>query len=233
MNKTKDVKPILMFYGIALVALAIIYIVIPFNHNWTFWASYLFALLSIVVGCAITCWAFAKDDNLESRFLSFPIFKLGIIYSLSQNAVSFLILIVGIWVPVPAWCSIVVSIILLAITGMGTIAREKAKEIIEDVQQKTKLQTRQIEYFNIDIGDIVNFCTDEEIIARLKKLADKIKYCDPVSIPETKEKEAEIAYEIDKLKVAIEKSDVESAFRLIDTISALIDSRSKIGQMCK
>lgn len=231
--KTKNVKMITLFYGIAFAAIAIIYLLIPFTHSGTFWSAYAFALVSIIFGGVLTCWAFGKNDNLESKFYSFPIFKLGIIYASLQNIISLIILILNVWVDVPSWIPSVISILLLAFAGMGSIAKEEAKEIIEEVHQKTEIKVKQVEYFNLDINDIANMCSNDEIKENLKPLIDKIKYCDPISIDATKEKEQEIECEIEKLRDFVEKSDVVSAKSQIDVISRLLDTRSKISQMSK
>lgn len=74
---------------------------------------------------------------------------------------------------------------------------------------------------------------DETLHVSLKELATKCKYSDPVSIPETEEKEQQIKIELQELHTLIERNENEKANEKIQLVLRLLSSRNRICQANK
>ena len=220
-----------MMYAIVAVVYILLFALIPFHKPAVAWTVFAFSLLSIAGGCGITIYAFGKDDSLMSKFYGFPVFKIGIGYTVLQLGISVVIYIIGAFVKVPYWAGLLPSTVLAGAAAIGIIAADNARELLEQIDHHQIETTRNITYFQIDISDLLDECSDETLRASLQELATKCKYSDPVSVPATEEKEQQIKTELTQLRGLIHRKENQEAQEKIQMILRLLSSRNRIKMM--
>ena len=76
MKLSKNAVRILLFAGISLVCFNVIAFVIPLEKNGTFWVSYVFGMLAILLQLVVMKVAFRDGESVRSRFYGFPVARL-------------------------------------------------------------------------------------------------------------------------------------------------------------
>lgn len=221
----KRIKSIFAVYAIVLVAFCVLYFVIPFPKSGAAWAAFAFAVVSIIGGCGISWYAF-KNEGLKSKIYGFPMFRIGFAYTIIQMLFGLIIMIAGSFVTVPVWIPVAVSVVILALTGIGLIGTDNARDIITEQQMATQAAVKQMKMFRLDMQYIVDTCTDPELKKPLEKLADSFRYSDPVSNDELTEIEANLQSQVKNL-AALVNTDKEAAQTKITEVSNLLADRNR------
>lgn len=222
---SKKDKSILAVYAIVLVAFCVLYFVIPFPKSGAAWVMFAFTIVAIGVGYGISWYAF-KNEGLKSKIYGFPMFRIGFVYTLVQLIFGLIIMIVGSFVTVPIWIPVAVSVVIMALTGIGIIGTDNARDIITEQQVRTQESVKQMKTFRLDMQYIVDSCTDPELKKPLEKLADSFKYSDPVSSGELAGIEENLQTQVKKL-AALVTTDKEAAKAQITEVSNLLADRNR------
>lgn len=223
---TKKEKSGVAVYGIIFVLFNVIYLGIPFPKTNVSWISYVFTLLAIVISFLITAYAFKRGDTIKSKLYGFPIVRVGYLYAGAQLLFCFLISLIAVVTDVASWIPIITSVVLLGVAIIGVIVTDNAKDIVEHIEDQITVNTKVMTYFRLDMDSIVYSCQDSELKKKLERLAEDIRYSDPVSNDELKEIENQISEELKVLKNLIQVSDVEKATEKIKQIMDLLRERN-------
>lgn len=228
----KSKNTVIISYAVIAVMYAVIFFAIPFDRNATTWIAFSFGLVSIIAGAIVAFIAFDKGENLKSKVYGLPMFRLGYYYTVVQLILSIGLFIAESFVDLPSWIPLVFSVLLLGVFIIGTVAVDNVRDIVEQVDYKEIINTKNIETFRVDIDSLVGSSDDAEINKAIEKLAEDIKYSDPVSSDATKEIEQEILKKISNLSVAIEERD-NNAKQIISKLSEMIKDRNRICRLNK
>lgn len=223
MNK----KTISFFAGgiITLMLYCVLYLLIPFPKTAAYWIEFVFSLIAIGGGCVISRYAL-QNDGIKSKFYGFPLLKIGMLYTLIQVILSFIIALVGFAVEIPLWIPTILSVVILGCSAIGIIGMDNARDIIEEQERHDETVTRTMRTFRLDIRYIVDSCGDTELKKSLDKLAEKFKYSDPVSCDELIDDEEKLQQEIQALGKLI-NSDKALIEKKISDITALLANRNR------
>lgn len=232
MKMNKAAKGTIAVHAIIAVVFVLLYLIIPFKKPAAAVISFVFTLLSLAASCAVCLRAIGKDDNLMSKFYGVPLMRIGLLYAAAQMAVSVVLFIICAFVAVPYWIALVLAIVLLGLAGVGCIAAEGTRDFLQEVDEKTVAMTRTISYFQIDIQELTELCKDETLREPMEKLAKKFKYSDPVSVPQTQEKEAQIKAMLEQLRQCMEEGKTDEAKDLVEKITVALNTRNRIKGNC-
>ena len=128
---------------------------------------------------------------------------------------------------VPYWVAIIVSVIILGIFGVCLIGTDIAKKEIERVEEKVGKKVFLIKDLQIDIEMLAKDEADADTKEALNKLAQKIRFSDPMSVDEIAELEVQITEKVGELKTAEDKS------ANITALDSLITERNKTAKLLK
>ncbi|MBD5129243.1 MAG: SLC45 family MFS transporter [Ruminococcaceae bacterium] len=221
----KKMTSLVAVYAIVLVTFCILYLVIPFPKTGAYWIEFVFSIIAVCAGCGIG-WYSLKNDGLKSKVYGFPILNIGIAYMAVQLIFAVVIAIVGFFAAVPLWVSIVFSVLILAISAIGFIGADNARDIIEEQESCDEIATKAMKMFRLDTQYIVDLCDDSELKKSLEKLAEQFKYSDPVSSDELADIEENLQSEVKNL-AALVNSDRELAAKKISDIMVLLADRNR------
>lgn len=228
----KRMTSVLAVYVIVLVVYSVAFFVVPFEKTGVAWTTYIFSVLALIAGPYIVCFAFRNGETIKSKIYGFPILQLGILYTIMQIVFSIIVCIINSFVEVSVWIVVVASVLWMGCAGIGLIAADNTRDIIEKQENETAVQTKTAKYFRISIDEIVDLCEDEKVKVQLTKLAEEIRFSDPVSASELEEIEAKIMDELAHLHEVI-NGDAEEAIDVIKKIAGLVADRNRRCKLLK
>ena len=210
--------------AIAFVLFNVIAFAVPTVKTSTFWIAYVFATVAFVSQIAIWKFAFKGADALKSKFLGIPLISVGITYLIIQ-LIAFAIFMAF---PIaPTWIAIVVCALILGISAISLIGTETGREEINRVEEKVEKKVFYIKSLQVDIEMLASDETDADTRTALTKLAEKIRFSDPMSNEILAELEAEITAKVKELKTAENKAEI------IKVLDSLLLERNKKAKLLK
>ncbi len=221
-----------IIYGIVLVLFNVVFWCIPFPKNATSIILYAFSLVSIIGGCGITMYAFSKGTELRSKVYGFPVFRMGYIYMIVQLLFSVAVCVVNVFIAVPAWIAVVVSVLILGLSAIGVIATDATRDIITEQEKKWAAQTAKNAEFRLNIDSIAERCPEGELKKKLSSLAEEFRFSDPISSDALTEIEKKLGEEVAALK-ALVTANPEEAIKKADEVHYLLADRNRLCKASK
>lgn len=209
---------------ITFVLFNVIAFAVPTAKTATFWIVYAFTTVAFASQIAIWKFAFKGTDTLKSKFLGIPLISVGITYLFAQ-IIAFAVFMV---LPLTAsWIAIVVCALILGISAICLIGAETGREEVGRVEEKVEKKVFYIKSLQVDIEMLASAETDSDTKAVLTKLAEKIRFSDPMSNEVLADLEAEITAKVKELKTAENKAEI------ITVLDSLITERNKKAKILK
>lgn len=162
-----------ILWGISLVIVTAVAFLIPFAHTAVYW---------IVLGCTgmmfILCActfvrAFRQDQNLESKLLGYPIFKIGCAATLLQIILALILMSLSQLCPVRI--AILAEILLFGATVFCLTTRDAARETVVHFEAGIPDTTDAWKAIRAQANALAAETGDPEI----RRLAEEIRYADP------------------------------------------------------
>lgn len=210
--------------GITFALLNVIAFAAPTVKTATFWIAYAFTTVAFASQITVWKFAFKGTDTIKSKFLGIPLISVGITYLIIQIIafVAFTALPIA-----PSWVSIVVCALILGISAICLIGTETGREEINRVEEKVEKKVFYIKSLQVDVEMLASSETDANTKDALTKLAEKIRFSDPMSNEVLGELEAEITAKVKELKTAEEKTAI------ITVLDLLLTERNKKVKLLK
>lgn len=210
--------------GIVFALFNVIAFVIPTNKTATFWTAYIFTVVAFFLQILVWKVAFGKKDTLKSKFLGIPVIYVGATY-LSLQLIVFAIFMI--FPTLPVWLAIVVCSIVLAISALCAIAGQAGANEINRVEEKIKVKRAFIQFLQVDLEMLAESETDTETKTELVKLAEKVRFSDPMSHEMLGELESRISAKVEQMKTTADKK------ALIEEVDLLLVERNKKCKILK
>ena len=218
----------------ALVILAAIFVswqVIAFAptfvKNGTFWVSWLFADLAILAQAYILHIAFDNGEAIKSKIYGFPIARLGVIYAIVQLAVSLVCMILAKWAP--AWVALIVDVLLLAAVVVGLSAADAARDEVERQDVQLKQSVSVIRTLQAKTSALAKQTGNAEI----ERLAEALRYSDPVSSEAVAEAENDLSAKINALSTAVKAGQLAESSKLCAEVEQILNERNTLCKLSK
>ena len=211
MNKSFKVYPLIVFIAI-LAAINVIYFLVPIAKvTASPWIAYGFTMFSVLFTCGTLYFSFFKNEPVKSKAYGFPVFRCAQIYMVFQ--VVFFAVVCLFPLAIPDWVTLIVCILALIFALIGVLSAETARTIINN-------------------QELLNKCTDPAVKPELEKLADDIRYSDPVSTPALNDVESYISNQMRALDMQL-NSNSEIELKMIADIRRAIADRNQRCKMLK
>ena len=220
-------KNSLIYYfalGIIFALFNVIAFVIPTDKTATFWVAYAFTIVAFATQIPLWKIALVKKDTLKSKFLGIPIIQVGITYLIIQSIAFALFMIIP---TLPVWLAVIVCAIILAISLLCVITDQAGANEINRIEEEFKVKRAFIQFLQIDIEMIAESETDITTRAALIKLAEKVRFSDPMSSELLEELETRISLKVEEMKTAVDKR------ALIKEVTILLTERNKKCKVLK
>ncbi|MDE6739451.1 MAG: hypothetical protein K2K07_10185 [Lachnospiraceae bacterium] len=223
MNRIKYLRGYIL---IAFVFLIYNIATIPFAKNIVFWTSYFFSVTAILMQ-VYTLYEMMKSQALiKDRVYDFPMLRNSVLYLIVQITVS--LLLMGFSVKIPVFAAVLIEIVILAVAVMGFFAARAAR--IEALRQDAQLEEKLIKMKELQarINLLISQCEEAQIREVLHKLAEEIRYSNPISKEITEEIEEEISVLFTEIEAAALGGDTENTSDLCERLTGLLRERDRI-----
>lgn len=229
----KKAKSTIAVYTIILLVYILAFLTVPFNKCAASWITFVFTVIALASSLFICDIAFKAKETLVSKIYGFPIFRVGAIYAFVQLIIGIIICVIGAFITVPYWVALLLSVILLATAAIGVIITDNTRDLIEEVDESVKIETKNVTCFQINIAGIVDDCENSDVKADLKVLNQLFEFSDPVTNEETKESEEAIKAMLAELKTLVVDGSTDDIKVLIRKITNAINERNRICKASK
>lgn len=230
MNKNK----IRFFAALAIVLVVynVLAFAIPFPKNGCFWAAWAFGVVAILAQAAFLLLAFQRGDGVRSRFYGFPVARVGVAYLCVQLALSFLFMGLA-FVKCPAWIPVVLSVIVLAAAALGLIVTDAVRDEVERQDNKRKTDTLGMKKLYTAVAACADRCADPELKKPVQKLAEALRYADPVSSEATREAENTLRMYLVDLESAVDAANADKIKSACAAMTAALADRNRLSKLGK
>ena len=210
--------------AILFIIFNVIAFAVPTSKTATFWIAYAFTILAFVAQIGIWKLGFKGDHTLKSKFLGIPIIHVGAVY-LIVSLIAFAIFMA--FPMIAPWVVIIVCALITGISAICLISADVARDEIQRVEEKVAHKVFYIRELQVDIEMLAEQETNTEIKSKLMKLAEKIRFSDPMSGEKLVDLEEKISNKLEELKTAENKAEI------IAELDLLITERNKKAKILK
>ena len=198
--------------GILFILVSVIAFAVPTAKTTAFWISYAFTVLAFAAQLIIWKVALGCSESLKSKFLGFPVVHIGIVYLVVQ----IIVFIVFLSIPtLPIWSAVVACAVIAGVSAVCMIASDVGRGEIDRVSAKVQEKTFYIRELQADVEMLEEQEQNPEIKISLTKLAEKIRYSDPMSNIALADLEDRIREKVTALRTADHKLEIIAELDLL------------------
>ncbi len=223
----------LMVYAVLTAVFGALAFIIPFVHSGLFWTGFAFGVVALIVSMLIITIAAAGKKTAVGKLYSFPIGRVGVIYTAAQLVLSFTAMGLAAVGKIPAWPFMAASMILLAAAVIMTIIAVLTRSVINRQELSFKEDVASMEGLRSAAAALPEKCVDAETKKALVKLADALRFSDPVTNAATKEKEAELAAVVDEIGERLSRGENEGVISLCEKAEEILAERNRLCKLNK
>ncbi len=196
------------------------------DHGAPFWISYVFMLIAF--GCLAAAGALLNHRHYIPRdwLFGYPIIKHSTIYIAVELIVSTIFMLLDA-TGMTGVAPFVIQFLILAVHLVFLISCFLAKEIIQDVETKVKDATTYIRLLQVDVEMVASKATDPAVKEAFTKLAEDVRFSDPMSNPNLFELEKLITQQVTNADSCIVLNDNDGALQCCNRASMLLQERNK------
>ena len=219
----------LAIIAILAVVYNVIFFVVPWNNGMSVaatWITYGCTWLALIFGGVVTAVAFNKKE-LKSRIFGIPVHCVGYTVLLIQLLIDGVVMGVGHWYEIAFWIPTIVEVLLFALATIMVIARAANRDFIDSIDKK-EVKEAYIRQLRVEVDSLVEANTLEALNADLTKLAETVRYTDPVSHKDVEDTEDQITVAFEELEKAVADGDVAKAQAAIAKMNRLLNERKAI-----
>lgn len=229
MSKTK------LRTGIVLAAVFVVFtaaaFAIPFRKNGVFWLSYVFGVVAIASQIYVLNVAFARQVSLKSKFYGFPVARVGMVYLVVQLILSLAFMALAALVPL--WAAVLADVAVLGVAAVGFVATDTMREEIQRQDTALKKDVSNMRAMQSMAWSLAGQCGSGNLAAEVQKLAEALRYSDPVSSPALAEIEAELRGLLEELQKAAADRDERAAGALCRRAMEILNERNRLCKLHK
>lgn len=227
-NSMSRTKQSVLIGGVAfLLYNVLLFVIAGFNyHGSPFWISYAFMLTafgSIGVNAVLI-----KNRNLQPKdfMFSFPMLRHCAIFFVVELILSTVFMLLDSsdvsWILtfVPQCLALAIHVVLIVSCYM-------AHDTIKEIGNKVKDNTNYIKLLQVDIEMVAQKCTHPETKTAFERLAEDVRYSDPMSNDYLFELEKEITLAISNADLCVNQNDYATAMVLCKRAKMLLEERNK------
>ncbi len=222
----KRQKQLLLILIILAVIFSAVVFLIPFPKGGTFFIAYFSELIALAAQIPIFKLAFDNAEELRSKVLGFPVFRVGYLYLGVQTIATLLLFVLGCLPGFPVWLSAVICLLILGASGICSITADISRTEVESIEVAAKRDTSFMLSLRTRSENLIHRTEDADLKKKLEKLAEKFRYSDPVSSPEISETEDLLSKAFSRLEAAVNGNDTTLAESLCREVSIALDDRN-------
>jgi hypothetical protein len=222
----------LVILGITLVVANVLIFATPFEREAIFWIAYGFTMFAVLAQAGVCVLAFGKAETLRSKVLGIPIIEVGFVYLLVQLVLCLALMTAATFIKdMPVAWALIPCVLVLAVAAVLILMVDGAREEIERQDVAIRTDTGFMRMLTADVQALISRATDDASRAALGRLAETLRYSDPVHTPGLEGIEAQMGQAF--LAVRQQVSVGTDANAAVDELSLLLNERNIKAQALK
>ena len=225
-------------YVIAWAALAILFNVIAFaapgwagieKYTPVFWTGYACIMLSLIGNLICARIAF-RADSAKKLFYNLPLISIAY----TSLIVSIIVGGLCMFLPmIPYWIGGIVCAVVLVIFILAVVKANTAAVLVESVDEKVQAKTSFIRNATVEAENLISKAKTPEEKAACKKVYEALRYSDPISSPESVEREEKIKEKMNEIANVVGTDATIQTTKTADELIILINDRNRIVKKLK
>lgn len=200
----------LAILAMAIVVLNIVVFSIPFPKTKIFWLSYIFSMFALIIQWPVSNIALKKGGMVKSKFYGWSIMRVGLYYLTAILLCAFLFAVLSYTsLSVPFWIPVICYALLTGMAAVGLISLDSVRNFVEQEDVKLKKQTDFMKKLYSEADALGKSVTDDTMKKVLSKIADEIRYSDPVSRPDLESIEEHLYEMFGTVRERVAEKDIE------------------------
>lgn len=204
---------------------------IPFERTTLFWLSYALTTVAMVAQLPILAISFHHGGDLRSLLYGVPIARVGGIYLLAQTVISLLCMALA--GKFPFWVALIVEALLIAAAGLGLLTTTAMRDEIHRQDHTLQSGVSCMRALQSKAQALAGQAGNRRVLPQLRRLADNLRYSDPVSSPATQDTETELTNCLEDMEKALVDGDTDSVAALCAKADSLLVERNRLCKLNK
>ena len=223
-------KKYLLILFVAAVVFSVAAFLLPLNKGGLFWIAYIFEIVAILLQIPVFKLAF-NTETLRSKFLGFPVFRVGYLYLAIQTITSIVLFALSKNDFCPVWAGTLICVIILGAALVCSLSADIARITAEKIETKQNHDTSYFDKLKTMSAGLTALTEDADMTKALTKLAEDFKYSDPVSSSATIEADTEL---IDMLQtLSLKLKDGTASIQDVQGIANKLVQRNAVNKANK
>lgn len=213
----------LVVFGIAFVVYNLFVFLFLSPEMPLFWISYGFMVLAFVLQIVGMYLSF-KDFTVQAAFFGIPLAEFTLFYFFAELFMSVVFMFFQhMPVKIPVFLQVVLLAVYAVVAVVSVITRDTTVQVKDHYQSsaaKGRMKT-------VDIEILCDQVTDPELKNQLRRLAETVRYSDPMTNDVVADVDARIHQEVDALRIYCEDGNIQEAKASCSKLSRLYLERNK------
>ena len=199
------------------------------KYTASFWIGYV--LISVMFLGQLACAFFAlKEENAQKLFYRVSLIKISYGALITSFIFGGLCMIIS---PLPYWVGVLLCAIVLTVKAISVIKAMAAVAEVERIDRKVKQQTFFIKALTVDAETLLARAKSDAVKAECKKVADAVRYSDPMSSEMLASVESQITLKFADLTNAVIADDAAAVSAVAAEVLVLIKDRNNKCKLLK
>lgn len=223
MKKGKATISVGLIYVILLGVFNLLVFTIFKTRTNVFWLSYAFMTVAFVVQIVSMFLSF-KTADVETAFFGIPLASFSIYYLCAALVVGAVFMI---FQNAGFTLAMVIQVLILAAFLIIAIISLLARDAVQAIGENVKQNVTNLKSILVDVEMLASSCSNPELKQALSKLADTVKYSDPMSTAAVELVEQRIMRKVSELRVSMDNDQIPDALQACKDLEMLYVERNK------
>lgn len=183
--------------------------------------GYIFVVLAFI-GQLVCTKIFLSQDSLKKTLYHYPIFSI----SLSGLVITLIFAIVFCLINLAPAVTFVILILTLSYTVIRCIAAKTASNMVSAKDENVEIKTQYIKVLRSETESLLSRVKDAKEKELVKKVADAVRFSDPLSIPELVDVETKLIAQLQSIKDIVNAGKTEELSNICEEFLNLISDRN-------
>lgn len=221
-----------ILWGVLLITYNVIVFAVPYQRTGGFWVSYGFTLIAIALQIYVIHTAFPAGGTVKSKLFGFPVAKVGMVYLAAQIATGLLFMA---FPAAPIWLVVVVCVLWLALAVAGLVVTKTARNEVtrQEISHRAQTEVSVIRSLQNQVSTLSDHIQNKETADQLGKLAELLRYSDPMSSEALRDIETDLIACVDDIQSAVTEGDFAAVASLCQKASAVLTERNRLCKLNK
>lgn len=223
MGKKKTIGMSMAIWAIFFVVYNLLIFLFLKPQTSVFWISYGFMVLSFILQIVGMYLSF-KEFSVQAVFFGIPLAQFTIFYFVAEFFMSFVFMLFqNIMWQIPLFLQVLLLAIYVVVAIVSVMTRDASVAAKDKVQQSAAVMRVN----TIDVEMLRDEAKDPELKNQLRRLAEAVRYSDPMTNDMIADVDARIRQETMALQTYCEDGDVDSAKASCAKLQRLYVERNK------